>query len=153
MLKEGKVYCDYCGQPAQLVTGKTIYGRDFARNWFWRCVPCGAWVGCHANSEKKRPMGRLANKELRALKRRGHDLFDPIWQAAWKHRGGAKNKIRDVAYRWLAENTGIERRHCHFGEMDDTELATAIRFLELYYANLRSKGILNGDTESNSRSR
>jgi hypothetical protein len=102
--------CDYCKQPAQLVGGEIMYPRRpdlYAKN-FYRCEPCGAWVGCHPGTVT--PLGRLANAELRAAKQRAHAAFDPLW-----HSGSMK---RRDAYAWLASSLGIERNDCHIGMFD-----------------------------------
>lgn len=102
--------CDYCSEPAEQVRGSVIYPhrRDLARKWFWRCIPCGAYVGCHQGSG--RPLGRLANKQLRSAKQSAHAAFDPIWKSGRMKRG--------KAYSWLAKQLGIPKKHCHIGMFD-----------------------------------
>lgn len=110
------VTCDYCGNAAKLVTGKAIYPRrpDLFRLHFWQCEPCGAYVGCHkkegGNGDGTKPLGRLANAELRAAKTRAHAAFDPLWRE--------RNMKRHKAYGWLAEKLGISKADCHIGMMD-----------------------------------
>jgi hypothetical protein len=104
------VTCDYCGDPAVLVTGREVYPHrpDLAHRQFWRCEPCAAYVSCHDGTTH--PMGRLANAELRAAKIAAHAAFDPLWRArGWK---------RNAAYRWLAEQMGMPRADCHIGMFD-----------------------------------
>lgn len=111
-----RVTCDYCHRDAELVKGNVIYPHrpDLFARWFWRCEPCGAWVGCHARGrgewDGKRPLGRLANAELRRAKQAAHGAFDPLW------RSGAMGR-RD-AYAWLAEQLGIAIQNCHIGKFD-----------------------------------
>lgn len=121
------VNCDYCQQPAQLVGGDTIYPHrpDLAHKWFYYCAPCIAWVGCHPGTEK--PLGRLANAELRRAKQDAHAAFDPLWQS-----GGMKRK---AAYAWLAEQLGVER--IHIGKCD---LATCRRVVEICRASGEGEG-------------
>ena len=104
------ILCDYCGRPAEKATGKDIYPRrpDLYHLRFYRCKPCGAHVGCHANSEK--PLGRLANAELRQAKMKAHAAFDPLWRSREMSRRGA--------YRWLSKVLGVEAQHCHIGMFD-----------------------------------
>lgn len=108
--------CDYCGNAAKLVTGKAIYPHrpDLYRLSFWQCKPCGAYVGCHkkegGNGDGTKPLGRLANAELRAAKTRAHAAFDPLW----RERG----MKRRAAYAWLAEKLGVSKAECHIGMMD-----------------------------------
>ena len=95
--------CNYCGQPAEIVSGREIYPqrRDLWLKWFWNCKPCGARVGCHPGT--KRPLGRLANAELRAAKQAAHAAFDPLWKSG--------DMTRSEAYRWLGGMMGIAEPH------------------------------------------
>jgi hypothetical protein len=105
-----RVTCDYCRRPAEfLPSSAPVYGRDYGP--VWRCEPCGAWVGCHKGSDT--PLGRLANKSLRAMKIRAHDAFDPIWR-------GTKTK-RGSAYAWLADQMGLDRKDCHIGMFNEDQ--------------------------------
>lgn len=101
------VVCDYCGNKAARVTGREIYPHrpDLYGKRFYQCSPCGAYVGCHPGGDK--PLGRLANAELRAAKVRAHAAFDPIWKS------GGMN--RSKAYAWLAKELGIKPGDCHIG--------------------------------------
>ena len=105
-----EVTCDYCGGAAERITGAVLYPHrpDLAHKVFWHCEPCGAYVGCHPGGDK--PLGRLANAELRRAKGRAHAAFDPLW------RGGSMS--RSQAYRWLADELGIDPGDCHIGMMD-----------------------------------
>lgn len=112
--------CDYCGQPAPLVTGEQIYPHraDLWAKRFYACFPCGAWVGCHPPAtapggglgDGTVPMGRLANAELRRAKTAAHAIFDPFWQAASMRR-------RD-AYLWLAQELNLPTEKAHIGMFD-----------------------------------
>lgn len=104
-----KVACDYCGKPARLVTGSTIYPHrpDLVHLRFWVCDPCSAYVGCHKNSDRHVPLGRLANAELRTWKQHAHSNFYPIWKS------GSMNR-RD-AYTWLADEMNLDLKRCHIG--------------------------------------
>lgn len=110
------VMCPYCGKSAKLVGGDTIYPHrpDLYEKKFWLCRPCNAYVGCHKPNngygDGTRPLGRLANAELRDAKRSAHAHFDPIWE-----KGGM---ARAQAYKWLASSLGIEPKNCHIGMFD-----------------------------------
>jgi len=102
--------CPYCGKPSQRVTGEIIYPhrRDLWSKKFYQCAPCRAYVGCHPKSDK--PLGRLANAELRRAKMDAHRAFDPIWKN--------KSKSRSEAYAWLARQLDIPGEECHIGMFD-----------------------------------
>lgn len=107
------VLCDYCGQPAELVTGAEIYPRrpDLAHKQIWSCSPCGAYVGCHDHSDAV-PLGRLANAPLRIAKQAAHAAFDPLW----REKGSGMRRAE--AYAWLADALGIRKRDCHIAMFD-----------------------------------
>lgn len=104
------VLCDYCGNVAPYVTGRQVYPhrRDLYSKRFYQCKPCDAMVGVHPGTDK--PLGRLADKDLRVAKMAAHAAFDPIWQEGHKKRGSA--------YAWLAEQLGIHVADCHIGMFD-----------------------------------
>lgn len=106
------IRCDYCLQPAQLVSGLEIYPHrpDLKGLRFWCCDPCGAYVGCHKNSPSHAPLGRLANAELRAWKQRAHSNFDPLWQSG--------RMRRREAYKWLSHEMKIDFKSCHIGKFN-----------------------------------
>jgi hypothetical protein len=110
--------CPYCGLPAKAVDGSVIYPSrpDLAHKMFWRCAPCGAWVGCHNGTMVA--LGRLANAELRAAKQRAHAAFDPLWQGKMRRDGCSKGEARSAGYRWLAGQLGLEQPTCHIGMFD-----------------------------------
>tara|TARA_R100000541_G_scaffold58197_2_gene69160 strand:- start:175 stop:567 length:393 start_codon:yes stop_codon:yes gene_type:complete len=102
--------CPYCKQFSKSVTGKEIYPhrKDLFNLVIYSCLPCNAYVGTHKGTTK--PLGRLANKELRKAKSAAHRAFDPLWKL-----GGMKRK---EAYKWLAETLDVEPIDCHIGMFD-----------------------------------
>lgn len=118
------IICLYCGNAAELVTGAVIYPLrpDLAPLNFWRCAPCGAFVGCHKEGSYRfedgkkidhkgtEPMGRLADAELRRAKITAHAAFDPVWKA--------RGMSRRAAYFWLANRLCLPVERAHIGEFD-----------------------------------
>jgi hypothetical protein len=100
--------CPYCHKQAQFfASSKRFYhGRNYGP--LWACTDCNAWVGCHKGTTK--PLGRLADAELRQAKVLAHAAFDPVW--------GKDRTRRRAAYSWLAEKLGIPREECHIGMFD-----------------------------------
>ena len=73
--------CPYCGSRARLVDSTAIYGRSYGMTWVCERYPsCGAYVGCHPGTTT--PLGRLADKKLRAAKKAAHAAFDPLNEEA-----------------------------------------------------------------------
>ena len=112
-----QVICDYCGKPARLVDSAIVYeGRRYGMIWY--CKACHAWVGCHEGTNK--PLGRLANADLRLQKRLAHAAFDPLWR-------GKTFFTRRAAYEWLAEEMGLPIEKTHIGMMDVDQCKEVIR--------------------------
>ena len=118
-----KVTCDYCGNDAVLITGIELYPHrpDLAKVKAWQCKPCKASVGCHKNSKKNAPLGRLANAELKKLKMAAHDAFDPLWKS--------KSMKRKEAYAFLAKKMGIDFKDCHIGMFNEEMCKKVIQVL------------------------
>ena len=112
-MREMQVICQYCNNPAALVQGDKIYGHrpDLASLCFWQCVPCNAYVGCHkagnGQGDGSKPLGILANAELRKAKSLVHARLDPLWKYGSCTRG--------EAYAMLAEAMDIPKHECHIG--------------------------------------
>jgi hypothetical protein len=87
--------CPYCGNDAEWVDNATVYGKRFGKSYMmWVCRPCDARVGCHQNTQK--PLGTLANKELRDARMRVHALIDPLWKSKHFSRGRVYNMLSDA---------------------------------------------------------
>lgn len=127
--------CPGCNKPAQLVDGARMYPSrpDLHAKWYWLCLPCGAWCGCHPGT--KRSLGVPAGAELRRARSiLHHDRLDPLWQNATAHydhepespRAVAiiRNTARSRVYEFLAWKLGLDREDCHTALFD---LATCRR--------------------------
>ena len=104
--------CPYCNSEANLVSGHEIYPHrpDLADLKVWACRPCDAWVGTHKNSPEHKPLGRLANAELRKAKMAAHAVFDPLWKSG--------RMSRREAYSMLSERMSIPKDQAHIGMFD-----------------------------------
>lgn len=102
-----KVICPYCNNEAKVFTGDYVYPHrpDLREKFFYVCFSCDARVGCHKKTKK--PMGVLANAELRELRMMTHSTFDKLWKRGKRSRRGA--------YESLAESLGISVDDCHIG--------------------------------------
>lgn len=118
------VICDYCGKPARCVDSAVVYRQSYGLIWY--CQPCGAWVGCHKNSARALPLGRLANAELRAAKVRAHAAFDPLWKAVAARDGINPNHARARGYRWLSTVMGTDPKRTHIGMFDVAQCARVV---------------------------
>jgi len=116
-----EVVCPYCSEPAKLVNGVVIYPHreDLFGKKFWQCAPCNAYVGTHANSGSHKPLGRLADAELRAAKMAAHKAFDPMW------KNGRRSRMQ--AYAWLSRRLHIKKENCHIGMFNVTQCYDVVR--------------------------
>lgn len=115
-----KVYCDYCGRETEYVDSKVIYGKSYGK--IYLCRNCMAYVGVHKGTDK--PLGRLANAELRNWKKAAHAAFDPLWKYG-RFRGH-----RNAAYAWLAQKMGLPVEKTHIGMFDVGQCRKAIEIIE-----------------------
>jgi hypothetical protein len=108
-----------CGKTARLVTGQDLYPHrpDLYAKRFWKCL-CGAYVGCHGGGIT--PLGYPAGPETRKARSAAHAAFDPMWKG--------KSRSRSSAYKWLADQLGLDPHATHISWMDE---ATARRVVEV----------------------
>ncbi len=114
------IICPYCNGKVIYTSNATIYGREYGNGRCYRCMKCDAYVGVHNRTNI--PLGRLANRELRELKKECHALFDPVWKQN-------KNIKREHAYGRLANVLNIPINECHFGWFDKEMLLKAKEIL------------------------
>jgi hypothetical protein len=97
---------------------------DLMKKLCFACLPCDARVWCHDHNGE--PLGTLANRQCRLLRKIGHRLFDRLWKEG--------EMERDEAYDWLAERLGKTRRQCHFALFDEPMCRRVIALLEAHFA-------------------
>ena len=119
MSKIAVVFCPYCGNLASLIDSSEIYQRSYG--YIWMCRPCDAYTGVHQSSPRYAPLGTLAKKELRELRKQVHAKFDPLWK---------KGKMtRKQAYFWLAKEMGIPEERCHVAQFSEEKCKKALVIL------------------------
>ncbi len=127
-LRAKKPKCPYCGEKAELKPSSAIYpaaNQDYGM--FWVCPgECDAYVGCHVNSRRHAPLGRLANAELRQWKQLAHKAFDPLWK---EDAEGYMGFSRQGAYQWLGSLMGTTKS-VHIGFMDVNECQQVVEICE-----------------------
>ena len=100
--------CPYCTAPVHCVEAG---GRAT-----WECTKCDARVGCHPNST--RPLGTLADEDLREARMKVHRAFDPMWQSG--------RMSRREAYKWLAKRMRLSEDEGHIGMFDRKRCRAAL---------------------------
>lgn len=123
--------CPYCKAEVKLESTVKIYGKDYGLAFICSNYPkCDAYVGVHKKNNK--PLGRLANKELRTWKSNVHRLFDPLWERKMKKDSLTKGHARGKAYKWLAGQLNIDIKDCHVGMFDVETCKRAVEILKQY---------------------
>ncbi|MNP36420.1 hypothetical protein D3C76_1298080 [compost metagenome] len=113
--------CPYCSSSVVFTSNAEVYGKEYGNGRCYKCTSCDAYVGVHTGTDI--PLGRLANRELRELKKKCHTLFDPVWKLN-------KNIKREQAYGRLANVLGIPHAECHFGWFDREMLHRSLEILQ-----------------------
>jgi hypothetical protein len=121
--------CPYCKSPANFqYDSKSVYhGKDYGPIYI--CQPCDAYIGCKRGTYI--PLGRLANAELRAWRKKFRDIFDPKWNPPRKYLldeygDSAKNK----AYSRLARIMRMPVQQCHLGNFSVETIKKAVGLIE-----------------------
>jgi len=101
-----KMICPYCKKETVWCENKEVYGKNYGKSYMiYLCKPCDAYVGCHNNT--KRPLGTMANKELRMWRGKAHANIDPIWKSG--------KMTRKDMYGFLSKTFGFD---IHVAESD-----------------------------------
>lgn len=128
--KGHRLRCGYCGTRPKLVTSKEFYGRDYGTN-VYLCKNCNAYVTTHRFSTK--PMGTLANEELRKLRIKCHNYFDPFWRMGCV--------TRDEAYEWLSIVMDLPPEKAHIGMFDEEQCRKLLDILQKGVKALEERGV------------
>lgn len=155
-MKNCHVVCDYCGKDAALVAGDVIYPSNpqAHHRMFWFCKPCDAWTATHENSPTHKPIGRMANAQLREARKRALMAFNPLWLAGHgmflqANLLVSKSYCVGVAYKWLADRMGITTKTCHIGSMNEQQCEQAKRICQ----SLGNELLVRFQNELSSKSR
>lgn len=126
----GKI-CPYCNCETRLVKGDAIYTQRandprppayLSRNHYQCVNNPDHYVGTYTNSKKY--FGRIADAELRIWKRRGHEIFEPLWKDLKYFKSSQQ------AYRWLSNLMELPKKHTHFGMFTIEQCKQAIDIIE-----------------------
>lgn len=112
--------CPYCGKNSVFIESKAIY----------RCEPCDAQVGSHKHNKK--PLGTLANADLRKARTKAHMAFDPLWKRLVYEHGISTTKAREKMYSWLCKKMRMNFDNCHIGNFNEKQCEEVIRHCHSY---------------------
>lgn len=114
--------CNLCGGKIIYTTNDKIYGTKYGSGYAYLCTECGAYVGTH-KPRPKEALGILANRDMRYMKMKCHDIFDSLWKTP---------KQRKALYKRLSKELHIPVSECHFGYFDLDTLYRAYRILKTW---------------------
>lgn len=114
--------CPYCGSPVELKDSEIIYKKSYGMVWICSKYPkCETFVGTH-KADGKTPLGTLANKPLRELRKKCHnEYFDPIWKN--------KEMSRDDAYKLMQRLMDLPADKAHIGMFNIDQCTQLIKKL------------------------
>jgi hypothetical protein len=117
--------CMECDRRAYMVTGLLAYPHkpEWSKRIFWKCE-CGALASCHPGTAIA--AARPASGATRYARKMAHDAFDAIWEAKAGIGSLASSRARKNAYRWLAEQMGLEVVHIGWLGREDCERVVRI---------------------------
>ncbi len=122
--------CPFCNARVSIVDSAKIYGRSYGFIYLCNGYPkCDARVGCHPGTIK--PLGTLADRELRKWRSLAHRQFDPLWQSGIF-------KTRNAAYKWLSKAMKLPLRNTHVAMFDIRQCQRAITCVEDFEMSRRS---------------
>ena len=104
------IHCPYCGAPAVCRPASTVYGTGTIdpKGYLYLCSnwpSCDAYVGAHRKD--RRPMGTLANGELRHKRILAHRALKKLQMD--------RHMDKWAAYIWLQANLKLDESHAHIG--------------------------------------
>lgn len=133
MKKKQKLYCPYCGAEAVLRHASTVYGENTLdeSSYLFVCSGypiCDSYVNAHRDS--KRPMGTLANSELRNKRILAHHALAKLWQSG--------RMTKSQAYWWLQIKLGLDEKHTHIGYFNNSMCDRVIKVCNEFYKTINA---------------
>lgn len=113
----GKIYCCECKkdiQPWRCYGSKVYPNREDLKSLvFWLCGTCNNFVGSHKNCKKgnERPLGVIANKEIKNARQHIHKILDPLWKDG--------KYLRKEVYSIISKKIGKEYHTAEIRTLDE----------------------------------
>lgn len=123
--------CPYCGSSTRIVPATGILPASSKVTHLLTCSNfprCDSYVCMHQGTNK--PMGTIANGDLRKLRQQAHIHFNKLYQTGVMSR--------DDAYAWLADKIWVPRSEAHIGCLSEHNLHLIIAESQKLLAYRRS---------------
>lgn len=109
-MKKYQLYCPYCGAPAVCRPASTVYGSTVKTKGSYLYL-CSRWPECDsyvaAHRQNRRPMGTLANAQLRHKRILAHRALEDFRRS--------RHMEKWAAYVWLQGKLGLPAEQVHIG--------------------------------------
>ena len=116
--------CPFCRSSVSLIDSAQVFGRSYGFIYLCDSYPnCDARVRCHPGSIK--PLGTLADQELRRWRSLVHRKFDPLWQSG-------VFSSRQAAYKWLSKVMKLSLERTHVAMFNIRQCQRAIACIEVF---------------------
>lgn len=126
--------CPYCGSTVVYKSGKEMFKSCPEGVNYYVCTnypECDTFIKTMPNSNK--PIGTLANKELRMLRRDAHSYFNQLYLS------GAMSK--EEAYLWLANTLGCPKREAHIGQLREYSCKLIIKESQEHFKHCKPQNV------------
>ena len=110
--KPSDMRCPYCGSPVVLRSADGIYRENARHTMLYVCSrypQCDVYARVHSGTNK--PVGTLANRELRSLRNEAHHHFDQLYLSGLM--------TKQEAYLWLAALLQAPLSQAHIGYLGE----------------------------------
>lgn len=146
--ENNQLRCPYCGAVARFQSADGIY-KDNSKNVMLYVCPnypeCDSYVRVHEGT--RIPVGSMANRELRRLRKEAHDHFNKLYLNGYMSK--------DEAYRWLADIIcTTDMSNAHIGSMSDYYCKLVIeKSKDFISTRERSFSVIGGGLDETERER
>ena len=129
-----QIRCPYCGSPAILRSADGIYKDNSKHVMLYVCKnypECDAYVRVHTGT--KIPVGSLADRKLRELRKTAHDYFNQLYLSG--------RMSKQEAYQWLSDILEAPLSEAHIGHLGEYYCGVVIEESKKLLKQNRSKAV------------
>jgi hypothetical protein len=128
--------CPYCNKPTNYVDSKEVY-HDKSYGMIYLCKPCNAYIGVTPGTNNA--IGRLANKELRELKKMLHGLLQILITHKASQTNMRKEEAGELAYKWVAKQLNLPNGFAKLSYLNESQCEQLINICKPYALRIQSK--------------